>query len=129
MIIFVVDCHLHSRGRAIFLSLYFVNVAPAYGRCSDADIKAGTCAYPGSEQNSVTPGMLKECSGLGIRPEKCSETEILKHRCIGYCGAQAQERPLLDPVVAEILAGSGAAFVASIVGVKKLRGLKKKPDN
>lgn len=116
-------------GVAIFLSLYFVNGMPAYGRCSDADMKAGTCAYPGSEQNSVTPGMLKECNDLGIRPEKCSENEILKHHCIGYCSAQAQERPLLDPVVAEILAGSGAAFVTSIVGVKKLRGVKRKPDN
>lgn len=114
----------------LFLSLYyFMPSMPAYARCSEQDIKAGTCAYPGSDQNLVTPEMIKECSDLGIKPEKCSEQEILNHHCIGFCSARAQERPLLDPVVAEIMAGSGVAFVASIMGVKKLRSVRKKPDD
>lgn len=121
-----------AAGLAILLlvSLHFMPSTPVYARCSEQDIKAGTCSYPGSDQSaSPTPDQLKECSDLGIVPEKCSEQEILKHHCIGFCSARAQERPLLDPVVAGIMAGSGVAFVASIMGVKKLRGIKKKPGD
>ena len=119
-----------AAGLVLLFSVYFINGVPADARCSDYEVKTGTCKYPGSDQNALTLEMIKECNDLDIRAEKCSEQEILKHLCLGmYCGSRASERPLLDPVVAEILAGSGAAFVASIVAVKKLKGVKRRPNN
>lgn len=74
--------------------------------------------------------MLQECKELGISPEKCSEIEILKHRCLGGpgapCGPSSASQPELDPFVVEVLAGSGMALVASIFGIRKLRTVKKK---
>jgi hypothetical protein len=87
------------------------------------------------EQNpspTATPQMLQECKEMGISLEKCSENEILKHRCLGAVGSpcgsssSAASQPELGPFVVEILAGSGIAFVASIFGIRKLRSVKKK---
>lgn len=115
-------------GLAVAMSLYFIHGVPAYARCTQQDIQTGNCKYPGSDNPALTPEMFKECKDLGIMPEKCSEIEILKHRCLGmYCGANAAKQPVLDPVVAEILAGSGMAFAASIIGIRKLRGVKRMP--
>lgn len=80
--------------------------------------------------SSLSPAMLQECSDLGITREKCSEIEILKHRCLGGpgipCGSSNVSQPELDPLIAEILAGLGVTLVASIFGIRKLRTIKKK---
>ncbi len=86
---------------------------------------------PSPTTTTTTPQMLQECKDLGISPEKCSENEILKHRCFGAvgspCGTNNEpSQPELSPFVVQILAGSGIAFVASIFGVRKLRAIKKK---
>ncbi|UVS69262.1 hypothetical protein [Nitrososphaera viennensis] len=91
-------------------------------------------AYAQTSQSPSPPTqqMLQECKELGISPEKCSENEILKHRCLGAvgspCGSSSSvaSQPELSPFVVEILAGSGIAFVASIFGIRKLRAIKKK---
>jgi hypothetical protein len=74
--------------------------------------------------------MLQECSDLGIARDKCSEQAILSTRCLGgpgmNCGSSSVLQPKLDPFIAEILAGLGVTFVASIFGIRKLRGIKKR---
>jgi hypothetical protein len=85
-----------------------------------------------SLSSSPSPAMLQECSDLGIAQEKCTEEQILNARHITTCcppgvsDPNAVSEPKLDLIVIAILASLAAAFVASIFGIRKLRGIKKK---
>lgn len=120
---------------------FFANSKLAFARCTEEDVRTGNCQLPDNEappaaigQNvppTVTASMLQECKDLGIAVEKCTEEQILSARHITTCcppgvsDPNVVSEPKLDPIVIGILAGLGAAFVASIFAIRKLRALKK----
>jgi hypothetical protein len=85
-------------------------------------------AQYGNPNPAVTPEQYEECKTLGIKPEKCSEQEILQRHCLGGpnipCGGSAKP-PELDPMVLSIMVGSGLAFAAGILTVRRFRNLKR----
>jgi len=84
----------------------------------------------GNSSSNVTPQQLEECKTLGIKPEKCTEMEILKHHCLGPnssgCDNNSYRLPELDPIVLSILVGSGIALVTGTLYVRKIRKARKK---
>ncbi|AFU59182.1 hypothetical protein Ngar_c22520 [Candidatus Nitrososphaera gargensis Ga9.2] len=68
---------------------------------------------------------------MGISPEKCSDIEILKHRCLdGPNSPCSMGRPPLPPKLApfilSILTGYGIALVTGVYAVRKIRKVRKK---
>jgi len=81
--------------------------------------------------------MLQECEELGIEPAKCSEIEILSHKCLGPMPTEngvnpcnpSNEPPItLDMSLAITIAGVGAAVVAGIFVTTRFNE-KKRIDN
>ena len=71
-----------------------------------------------------TQEQLQECKELGIRPGKCSDTEILSHKCLGPvvtekgvnpCNPSDEPPITLDTPLAILFAAAGAAAVVGIV--------------
>lgn len=125
------------------LVAFFANGKLAYARCTEEDVRTGNCQLPNhdetppaaigqNEQPTVTTAaMLQECRDLGIASEQCTEEQILSARHITTCcppgvsDPNVVSEPKLNPVIIEILAGSGLALVASIIGIRKSRTIKK----
>ena len=79
--------------------------------------------YNPNSTSPATPEQLEECKTLGIKPEKCSDIEILRHRCLGpNCGESSP--PMLDPITLSIIIGSGITLVAGVFAVKKISIMK-----
>ena len=79
--------------------------------------------YNPNSTSLATPEQLEECKTLGIKPERCSDIEILK-RCLGpNCGKESS-LPMLDPITLSIIIGSGIALVAGVFAVRKISILK-----
>ena len=73
-------------------------------------------AGPAIAQATLNPVLAaEECKRLRIGLEKCTEQEILTRRSIN----PEQPETGLDPVVASILAGCAAAFIAGVLYVKR----------
>ncbi|MGI0005434.1 MAG: hypothetical protein ACREAO_00585 [Nitrososphaera sp.] len=72
-------------------------------------------AGPAIAQATLNPVLAEDCKRLEIGLEKCSEQEILTRRSIN----PEQPETGLDPVVASILAGCTATFIAGVLYVKR----------
>lgn len=62
-----------------------------------------------------TKEQLQECQELGIRPEKCSDTELLKQECLGpSCNIESQPPIVFDAPLISLFIGVGSAVVAGV---------------
>jgi hypothetical protein len=80
--------------------------------------------YYDTSDSYTTPEQLDECKTLGIEPERCSEEEIMKTRCLGGVGAPCggtSRPPELDSTTLYVLFGSGIAFMLGSLTVMKIR--------
>lgn len=97
-------------------------ISPAYGRCTEEDVRTGNCKLPGNNVPSLAQATLQECSNLGIKPEKCSEQAILSKRCIGPvegCGSDVHVPVDVNINLLPIYIGIAGAFVAGVIYVNK----------
>ena len=62
-----------------------------------------------------SPEQLQECKELGITSDKCNDTEILEHKCLGpSCNVESRPAVVFDMSLVLIIIGVGAAAVAGV---------------
>jgi hypothetical protein len=113
-----------------FIATVHESISPAYGRCTEEDVRTGNCRLPDNVAPSlasanqtvlVTQATLQECSDLGIKPEKCSEQAILGKYCLGPNEACNPVHVPIDVNInlIPIYVGIVVAFVAGIFYVRR----------